>query len=87
VRPCEAMTIRSQPFDPAVSMIPDRDAHAPRGPFRRRRLPLPLRARQFSRPAFAHLLVNAGCVEVVIVTNENSTIDPTYDVNDASDGP
>jgi hypothetical protein len=81
------MTIRSQPFDPAVSMIPDRDAHAPRGPFRRRRLPLPLRARQFSRPAFAHLLVNAGCVEVVIVTNENSTIDPTYDVNDASDGP
>jgi hypothetical protein len=44
-------------------------------------------ARQFSRPAFAHLLVNAGCVEVVIVTNENSTIDPTYDVNDASDGP
>jgi hypothetical protein len=28
-----------------------------------------------------------GCVEVVIVTNENSTIDPTYDVNDASDGP
>ncbi len=21
VRPCEAMTIRSQPFDPAVSMI------------------------------------------------------------------
>jgi hypothetical protein len=63
------------------------DAHAPRGPFRRRRLPLPLRARQFSRPAFAHLLVNAGRVEVVIVTNENSTIDPTYDVNDASDGP
>jgi hypothetical protein len=33
------------------------------------------------------LLVNAGRVEVVIVTNENSTIDPTYDVNDASDGP
>jgi hypothetical protein len=33
------------------------------------------------------LLVNAGRVDVAIVTNENSTSDPTYDINDASDGP
>jgi hypothetical protein len=26
-------------------------------------------------------------VEVVIATDENSTSDPPYDVNDASDGP